>query len=244
MAFRTLAAIASLQLLPMHAQPDHEVCANDEAVHVPETASAMLQKSSVSSKSKLDVDFDEDKETLETEQPISEFALTEEGFSSMQSECCLLSFDMYTRRILIDLGMEICDEGCHNGFMPFFYCGQSKTLEDYITHIKVKSEALCACYAPIGSCVSGGLPQTCLDQNTGAFNAQAHRRRVCTSISTTLDATTSLDETTTVEVTSPTTSELISTIPATTSMAASTTSAVTTAAATTTTTTTTPPPPQ
>jgi len=147
----------------------------------PEHGSALFQKMTSKSRASLALQTD-----IVDDQPFQEqFQLTDEGFSSVQRECCELSFDMYARKLLLSLGMEICDEGCHNGFIPFFYCGKSPTLEDFTAHIQQKSQELCGCYKPVGQCLSGGLPAACYEENTGEYIAGAHRRRMCSTPTTT-----------------------------------------------------------
>ena len=81
-----------------------------------------------------------------TQEQIAAMDLTQEAFDTIQNECCLLSFDLFTRKMLFSMGMEICDEGCHNGFIPFFYCGLSPSLQNWTEHIVKKSNELCPCY--------------------------------------------------------------------------------------------------
>merc|ERR1740138_400338 len=91
----------------------------------------------------------------------------------------MLSFDMYSRKVLDEMQYEICDEGCHNGLIPFLYCGKAPALKDLRSSIVKKAGEDCACYAARGECPPGGLPQFCRD--LGEFNPTWHRRRACRS---------------------------------------------------------------
>jgi len=156
---------------------------------LPEHGSAMLQEARVVAKllpalEELGADG-----APTASQPDGGLDFSEDEFTAMQAECCFASFDNYSRQLLVHLGMEICDEGCHNGFMPFFNCGKS-SLQDYKNAIQKNSLELCACYLLAGKCLSGGLPEKCAETNTGHFDPSFHRRRVCSKATVTTGTTT------------------------------------------------------
>lgn len=192
---------------------------SDEICHQEKLGSVLLQRATSRRSGRFDILTDyfsgSDEapppgDDAEAEQAVATTPLTEEGFTTVSAQCCLLSFELYARRIIESLNLEICDEGCFNGFIPFFDCGKVKTLEEFSLHITKKSEEHCACFKPVGECPSGGLPRDCLEANTGQYNPAHHRRRVCqkTSVTTTGRATT----TTTVTTATTTTTSTANTI--------------------------------
>jgi hypothetical protein len=151
-----------------------EQCNNDgNCNNVREIGSSLLQRRSSKALSISGYEGDDD---VEIDPDIE---ISEESFTTIQDQCCFLSFDGYCRKLMSEMQYEICDEGCHNGFMPFVYCGKAATLADLRTSIVKNSQEYCGCYAPIGQCTSGGLPQACREANTGEFNPSWHRRRTC-----------------------------------------------------------------
>jgi hypothetical protein len=133
----------------------------------------------------------------------ADFDMTQEGFTQMQVECCHLSFDIYTRQLIAHLGMEICDEGCHWGFIPFFYCAKCATLQNFTENIQAKSKEECPCYALAGQCPVGGLPHQCLDPWKNAAKPEQHRRRICASSTEQATPTVESVKTTTTTATLP-----------------------------------------
>mmetsp|Transcript_155629 Transcript_155629/g.286903 ORF Transcript_155629/g.286903 Transcript_155629/m.286903 type:complete len:659 (+) Transcript_155629:90-2066(+) len=175
---------------------ESEVCLGSDAeqpVVKPELGSALLQRRSVKSVANLSMQEDqgpvEEPPVMDPGVPqlVDSVPITQEGFAAIQEQCCLLTFDLYSRNLLQELGMEICDEGCFNGWIPFFYCNLCRTLDNYTQQIMAKSNELCACFKPAGQCptgTGGGLPQPCVDSNIGVYNHTAHRRRNCPGLST------------------------------------------------------------
>lgn len=52
-----------------------------------------------------------------TEQP-----LTEEGFQEITKSCCYEDMKAFTRRLIDDMGLKVCDEGGLSGIAPFYSC--------------------------------------------------------------------------------------------------------------------------
>merc|ERR1719161_552447 len=120
-------------------------------------------------------------------------------------ECCLYSLDLYTQRVVDNLGLEVCDDGCHNKFIPAYHChGEASTLGELEAAIVEKSEEECGCYKPKGECTEEkGFPAKCRG-SFGTDDPTQHRRRQCKSTTTTVTTTTP-EPTTTVTTTTETT---------------------------------------
>merc|ERR1719335_1588531 len=80
-------------------------------------------------KSKIQKMKGEGDEHDETEKTVKEQPLTDDGFQGIMEECCLYSLDLYTQRVVDNLGLEVCDDGCHNKFILAYHChGEASTL--------------------------------------------------------------------------------------------------------------------
>jgi len=101
--------------------------------------------------------------------------LTEEGYSAVAATCCVSEMEEFARRLVADLGLEICQEGGLSGTIGFHTCekgaqGYAKLAED----IKNGQHGDCAWTAAPGYC--GGFDFA----NCGSVPDGFHRRRVCT----------------------------------------------------------------
>jgi len=116
----------------------------------------------------------------ETTEDAASASLTEEGFKMVSDTCCTYQMDIFVRRVLADRGYEVCDEGCHNGFTPFFSCTTKKethwTLAKLNFEIESNAKDACPCYAVQGQCQP--LADSC---PKGTWDPTAHRRRNCPS---------------------------------------------------------------
>jgi hypothetical protein len=164
------------------------------------------------SRSQLDAD----------EQAMSEVIdapLNDEGLQEVLAQCCMLAADSYMRRVVISLNLEICDEGCYNGFITNFHCETGKSWDSLVGEILGNAAGDCWCFADAGKCGGEGAgpgpkPRSCPPSNvTGPVNPKLHRRRQCgkavTTTTTTLapGETTTLHSTTTPHETTVTTTE-------------------------------------
>lgn len=48
--------------------------------------------------------------------------LTEEGFQNIAKTCCYEDVIIFTRRLIDDMGLKVCDEGGLSGIAPFYSC--------------------------------------------------------------------------------------------------------------------------
>jgi len=117
--------------------------------------------------------------------------LTEEGWTNIQSHCCLYLLDTFSRRIIMDLKLDVCEEGCHNGFFPYFHCQPDSTLEAYKAAIFANQAEDCWCFAPEGECGTKSPGRNCTKQEgpIGPINPAWHRRRRCGTAETTTTTT-------------------------------------------------------
>lgn len=157
-----------------HPCEDQGFCNAVAKEEVPELGNALMQ---TRHKVPATKDFlrEERQELIRAEaHETSEPPLSEDGFKDMTGRCCFYAADMYIRRVLADMNYEICDEGCHNGVIPFFTCTPQSTYEGLRLAIATKSIDPCPCYAPEGQCKSlgDGCP-------SGFYDPSAHRRRIC-----------------------------------------------------------------
>jgi len=156
------------------------VCASAQNDEGPEHGRALLQvrsdKEVVSRISELVVDRDAPEKLLFIDGTKQEPDLTEDGFKAMTLSCCHYNTDQYIRATLNELTFDICDQGCHNGFTPFFSCTPDHTLQSLKATIFENSRGLCPCYAPRGDCKPYPDDGTC---PLGEYNQAAHRRRIC-----------------------------------------------------------------
>jgi hypothetical protein len=117
---------------------------------------------------------EQDLDSIDTEKSAKEFPLTSDGFRACSDGCCYKKMDFFVRRVVEDLGYEVCDEGCHSGFLPFFTCKPSETLQSLQAAIIAKSQDGCPCYSQEGMCkpLGDACPQ-------GFESPSSHRRRDC-----------------------------------------------------------------
>lgn len=118
-------------------------------------------------------------EVAKEQSRVDEVPMSEDGWTEVVAECCEHTLDVYARRILEDSGFEICDEGCFNGFLPFYGCGLSETLANFKEHVEMNSKEECGCFALVDKCGEGGMPWQCVDKNGGKYDSSFHRRRIC-----------------------------------------------------------------
>lgn len=103
------AAVAYLGI----SHPPLEECTDDVDMQ-PSKGSAMLQmrRQAVTPAKEVRCDVNRAKE-----QP-----LTEEGFAAVSSSCCYEDIKAFTRRLIDNLGYDVCDEGGLSGISPFYAC--------------------------------------------------------------------------------------------------------------------------
>jgi len=150
--------------------------------------------------------------------------LSEAGYQTVAATCCNYQMEEFIRRVIDDIGLELCGEGGLMGMVPYYSC--EKGIQDYATLRKNVVDQ------KDGECPMASLPGQCPADTSscpGWDIPNAHRRRTCPAITTT---TTGTATTTTKKAT--TTPK-----PTTTTVATTTTEKVTTTKATTTKTTTT-----
>jgi len=168
--------------------------------------------------------------------------LTEEGYQVVAKTCCVYNMEEYIRRVVADLGLQMCGEAGLNGLVPYYSC--EKGIQNYAA---LRAELVNKVAEP---CPVAALPNTCpadTSQCGGEFSATVHRRRNCKSgianaqTTTTLTTTGKITTTTTLKTTTTkvTTTVLTTTLATTTTTTTTTTKAVTTTVVTTTGTTTT-----
>merc|ERR1719401_1652956 len=49
-------------------------------------------------------------------------ALTEEGYATVGRTCCVAAMEAFVRRVIDDLGLEICNEGGFQGAVSWHTC--------------------------------------------------------------------------------------------------------------------------
>merc|ERR1719265_2802343 len=74
------------------------------------------------------------KEEVQAEPPLSEA-----GWQEVSELCCVHATVVFMIRVVEDLGMEVCNEGCHAGFVPFFHCMPGTTYANLTAHITQKA---------------------------------------------------------------------------------------------------------
>jgi len=162
--------------------------------------------------------------------------LSEEGYQIVAATCCNYNMEEYTRRLIIDLGLQLCGDAGLDRIVPYFTC--EKGIQNFTI---LRAELLNKVADP---CPVAALPGTCPPDTSecgGVYDAAAHRRRNCrngivNTVTTTTTTTTA--ETTTTPLMS-TTLSTVTTTTTTTSKTATTTTTTTTPTTTTTTTVTT-----
>jgi hypothetical protein len=112
---------------------------------------------------------------VRTMQPI-----TEGQWQTNQNKCCMKDTATFVRLLLDELGLEVCDEGCHNGEIPFYDCQPSLTLTDVKASIIANVESDCPCWSLIGTCqpLSSYCPR-------GSYDSDWIGYKSCQSASTT-----------------------------------------------------------
>jgi len=159
--------------------------------------------------------------------------MNEDGYLEVASTCCILEMDRFARRVLNELGLEVCNEGGLAGTIGYHTCGASgvqsyaKLLED------IQGGAT-------GSCAWLGTPGYCPDfdfTNCPSYPDNFHRRRICSGSGVTHyaaadQATTNAPATTTMQAS--TLAPAYTTVAPTTTVVPYTTAAHTTVAPTTT----------
>jgi len=163
--------------------------------------------------------------------------LDEGGFQIVSATCCNYQMEEFTRRVVLDLGLELCGEGGLNGLVPFYTCtGGAQDYDTMRNDIISQASSACAVAAAPGGCSAD--TSSC----PGSEDVTAHRRRTCRgAVSTTLAAasttagpmTTTTTTTRTTTRTTTTTTTTTTEEPTTTTTTTSTITTVTTAKITT-----------
>jgi FkbM family methyltransferase len=104
--------------------------------------------------------------------------LDDKGYQTVADSCCQLEMELFIRRFIDGLGLEICDE---DGLLSLLFqhsqCERERsdivTLEGDVK--KATAPKKCAFVAPPKSCPKGGMPRECLAGLKPAY----HRRRQC-----------------------------------------------------------------
>jgi len=158
-------------------------------------------------------------------------SLDEVGYQTVAATCCALAMEEFVRRVILDLGLEICHDGFLMGFIPFFTCEKGiRTFDALKTEILASQPGpyleKCPFVAQVGTCPTIG-------PECGVYPDPAyHRRRSC-AYSSTSEAIVDPYATTTAGTTTGSTATLATTIVSTTEKEATTTEATTTEATTT-----------
>jgi len=118
--------------------------------------------------------------------------LTKQGFEEVQSLCCILAMEGWTRRKIDEMGLEVCFEGGLSGLMPWFSCNPSMTYEKAVAKLTQESQWQCPWLRKKGFCPKDDWPADC---PSAPENPSWHRRRVCSPASAVV--TTTLAPTTT-----------------------------------------------
>jgi len=120
---------------------------------------------------------------MDHEESLEELPLTEDGWKKATECCCEIEADKFIRRLLMEDGMEICNEGCHNGWMPFQSCQKGYTLSQLRANIRLNTVERCNCYAMDGKCQA--WPEDCNSGVDPRPKMGQHRRRRCKMSTTT-----------------------------------------------------------
>jgi len=104
--------------------------------------------------------------------------LDNKGYQTVVDSCCQLEMELFIRRFIDGLGLEICDE---DGLLSLLFqhsqCERERsdvaTLEGDVKEATAPKK--CAFVAPPGSCPKGRMPRECL----AGMKPTYHRRRQC-----------------------------------------------------------------
>lgn len=105
--------------------------------------------------------------------------LNEKGYRKVADSCCQLEMELFIRRFIDGLGLEICDE---DGLLSLLMMHSSCDEQEEGSFLNLKSEvekatepANCAFVAPSGSCPKDGPRHECFR----GMKTSYHRRRQC-----------------------------------------------------------------
>jgi len=101
--------------------------------------------------------------------------LSEEGYASVAATCCVFEMEEFARRLVVDLGLVICDEGGLSGTIGFHTCEKGAQSFAKLTEDIKNGEH--------GQCAWTAMPDHCGDidtANCGSPPDDFHRRRICT----------------------------------------------------------------
>jgi FkbM family methyltransferase len=107
--------------------------------------------------------------------------LDAKGYDAVADSCCELEMELFLRRFIDGLGLEICDEDALLSILlQHSSCEGEEHEKRGFMHLqkdvnKATAPEKCAFVAPPGSCPKGGRPRGCLPDVKTAY----HRRRQC-----------------------------------------------------------------
>lgn len=106
-------------------------------------------------------------------------SLDDKGFQVVANTCCQLEMELYIRRAISSLGLELCDESSILAMLPMYNtCGTDA--HDYATLVQHIRSGVppnpCAFVAPAGTCPAGRRGAECQDVDP---EPASHRRRQC-----------------------------------------------------------------
>jgi len=100
--------------------------------------------------------------------------LTEEGYAAVAATCCVAEMEVFARRVVHNVGREICNEGGLSGVIGYHTCEKGvQTLARLIEDIHSSEEGQCSWVA---------LPGYCPDFDWASCGYEPndfHRRRAC-----------------------------------------------------------------
>jgi len=159
--------------------------------------------------------------------------LSEAGYQTVAASCCNYQMEEYVRRIVGDLGMELCGEGGLNGIVPFYTCSDAQDFDTLRKDLIDQATTECPVAASPGACPASTA--SC----PGTEDVAAHRRRTCrgavatttahssTTAASTTTTTTTTEITTVTTTTVTTTTTTVTTVPDTTVTTVTTTTTTT-----------------
>lgn len=166
----------------------------------------------------------DDEELDEEQNPGEREKLDEDGYQVVAKTCCNYEMEQFIRRVLIELGLELCHEGVLVDLVPNYTC--EKGVQTY-EHLKQEiTEKM-----PPAECPLAAEPGKCPPANAtcagGEPDPATHRRRTCNAAtSSSTSTTTTIGQTTVTKPPTSTTTKTTTTI--TTVTVVTTTSTVTT----------------